>query len=88
MKMGNIAFSFGEYARPVLQKATAADQEILTLLLSLNRYIARHKEVSRLMDLIDLAQKRSSKSFVAAEEVYSDEVWAKDTIVIDPEEGE
>ena len=37
------------------------------------------------MQLIDDAQKRAAKSFVAAETLY-DEEWAKDTIVIDPEE--
>ncbi|CAB9515456.1 Tetratricopeptide repeat and ankyrin repeat containing 1 [Seminavis robusta] len=48
-------------------------------------YVARHKEVSRLMELIDQSQKRTARDFVSATTLYADNGDLVDgTIVIDP----
>jgi hypothetical protein len=39
-----------------------------------------------LMQLIEAAEQRSAKSFVSAATLYNDQAWAKDAVVIDPEE--
>ena len=50
-------------------------------------YVARHKEVSRLMALIDHAEQRQAKVFVsAAESLYENDQEANDIMVIDPED--
>ena len=47
-------------------------------------YVAKHKEVSHLMELIDQAQKRSSTIFVSAKTLYAD--LSEDTLMIDSSE--